>query len=113
MQNLANTQKQQGLAAQVAAATGGAAVNQFAHDMANLTPAAQKVVNQLLGMKSAVHGLSAVAQSAILPGFSASWRRSRTCCRSCQPRSGRWAGSWAACWPTLAGRSSRPGSSGT
>lgn len=69
VQNLADTQKQQALAAAAAASSGGASVNKFAQDMANLTPAGQAFVNQLLGMKGGFDQLKATAQTSLLPGF--------------------------------------------
>lgn len=68
VQNLANTQKQQGLAAAASAVTGSQAVNQFAKDMAGLSPEAQRVVKDLLGLKDVVHGLTGPAQKGLLPG---------------------------------------------
>lgn len=57
---------------QSASAGGGAAsaARNFAQDMAKLTPEARKVVNQLIGMKSAFHSLQASAQKGVLPGVS-------------------------------------------
>lgn len=68
-QNLADTYKQQQLAAAAAASAGGAAANQFAKDMANLTPQAQAFVKQLLSMKSGAKELSNTAQTAMMPGL--------------------------------------------
>lgn len=68
-QNLSDTIKQQQLAAAAAASAGGGAVNQFAKDMANLTPAAQAFVKQLLSMKSGAKELSDTAQTAMMPGL--------------------------------------------
>lgn len=68
-QNLADTIKQQQLAAAAAGASGSAAVNQFAKDMQNLSPAGRAFVNQLISMRSEFHQLSLDAQTATLPGF--------------------------------------------
>ena len=69
VQNLSDTYKQQQLAAAAAAAGGGAAANKFAQDMANLTPAGQAFVKQLLAMKDGAKQLSNTAQTAMLPGL--------------------------------------------
>lgn len=69
VQNLSDTYKQQQLAAAAAASSGGAAANKFAQDMANLTPAGQAFVKQLLSMKDGAKELSTTAQTAMLPGL--------------------------------------------
>lgn len=68
-QNLSDTYKQQQLAAAAAASAGGGAANKFAQDMANLTPAGQAFVKQLLSMKDGAKELSDTAQTAMLPGL--------------------------------------------
>ena len=68
-QNLTDTIKQQQLAATAAASSGSAAVNQFAKDMQNLSPAGRDFVNQLISMKGEFHQLALDAQTATLPGF--------------------------------------------
>lgn len=70
VQNLSDTYEQQRLAAAAAASSGQAAANKFARDMANLSPAAQAFVTQLIGMKGGLKELEATAQSTMLPGFS-------------------------------------------
>lgn len=69
VQNLSDTYKQQELAAAAAAASGGSAANKFAQDMANLTPAGQAFVKQLIAMKDGAKTLSQTAQTAMLPGL--------------------------------------------
>lgn len=69
VQNLSDTYKQQQLAAAAASASGSSAANKFAQDMANLTPAGQAFVKQLLSMKDGAKELSTTAQTAMLPGL--------------------------------------------
>jgi hypothetical protein len=68
-QNLADTYKQQQLAAAAAASAGGGAADKFAQDMANLTPAGQAFVKQLISMRDGAKQLSDTAQTAMLPGL--------------------------------------------
>lgn len=68
-QNVANTYKEQQLQAAATASTSNQAANQFAKDMARLTPAGRAFVDELLGMRGALRGLEADAQNAILPGM--------------------------------------------
>lgn len=68
-QNLTDTIKEQQLQAASGGAAGSAAVNQFAKDMANLSPAGQAFVKQLISMKGELHNLALEAQTATLPGF--------------------------------------------
>jgi hypothetical protein len=68
-QNLTNTIKQQQLQAAATASTENQAANQFAKDMANLTPAGRALVDQILGMKGAFKQLEAAAQNAVAPGL--------------------------------------------
>jgi len=69
VQNLSDTYKQQGLAAAAAAASGSSAANKFQQDMANLTPAGQTFVKQLISMRDGAKQLSQTAQTAMLPGL--------------------------------------------
>jgi len=69
VQALKDMQEQQRLSAAAAASAGGASANQFSKDMAQLTPAGQAFVNQLLSMKQALDDLKNQAQTAMLPGF--------------------------------------------
>lgn len=68
-QNVTNTLKQQQLQQAATASTANQAANQFAADMAKLTPAGRNFVNQILGMRGAFKQLEAVAQNAVLPGM--------------------------------------------
>lgn len=68
VQALADLKTQQQLAAAATAAAGGG-MNQFATDMAKLTPAGRAFVDQVLHMKGGLDQLKADAQTAVLPGF--------------------------------------------
>ena len=69
-QNLADTYKQQQAAAAASASTGQKAAAQFAKDMAAMTPAGRNLVNELLGMKTALHDLERITQNTMFPGLS-------------------------------------------
>ncbi|MCW2903888.1 MAG: hypothetical protein JWO67_6153 [Streptosporangiaceae bacterium] len=68
-QNLTNTYKQQRLQLAATRASSNQAAQQFARDMARLTPAGRDFVNQLLSMRGAWRGLEASAQNSVLPGM--------------------------------------------
>lgn len=68
-QNLTDTIKEQQLQAASGGAAASAAVNKFAQDMQNLSPAGRAFVNQLISMKGEFHNLALEAQTATLPGF--------------------------------------------
>ena len=68
-QNLTDTIKEQQLATAAAASSGSASVNQFAKDMAGLSPAGRDFVNTFDSMRGEFHQLSLDAQEATLPGF--------------------------------------------
>lgn len=67
-QNLTNTLKQQQLQQAATASTANQAANQFAQDMARLTPAGRAFVNEVLSMKGAWKDFSSAIQEAVLPG---------------------------------------------
>jgi hypothetical protein len=67
--NVTNTIKEQRLAMAAMRSTSNSAANQFAKDMAKLTPAGRGFVNQILSMRGAFKQLEGAAQTAVLPGF--------------------------------------------
>lgn len=69
LQNLADVQTSQALAAAVAAQQAGGAANQFAKDMAKLTPDGRALVEQLISMKGGFEQLKATAQTSMAPGL--------------------------------------------
>ena len=68
-QNLTDTIREQQLQWAATMSTQNQAANQFARDMARLTPAGRGFVDQVLSMRGAFRGLEADAQNAVLPGF--------------------------------------------
>jgi hypothetical protein len=66
--NLTDTIREQQLQLAATQSTENQAANQFARDMGRLTPAAQQVVQQILGMKGSFKQLTDTAQTAIAPG---------------------------------------------
>jgi hypothetical protein len=68
--NVTNTIKEQQLAMAATKSTSNEAANEFAKDMARLTPTGRAFVNQILGMKGAYDKLRDSAQNAVLPGMS-------------------------------------------
>lgn len=68
--NVSDTLKQQQLQLAATASTENEAANMFARDMARLTPAAQNVVNQILGMQGAWRQMKVTAENGIAPGVS-------------------------------------------
>lgn len=67
-QNLTDTIREQQLQAAATASTENQAANQFARDMAKLTPVGRRFVDQVLSMRGAFHQLETAAQNAVLPG---------------------------------------------
>ena len=72
--NVTETVKEQRLQMAAMMSTSNSAANQFAKDMAGLTPAGRHFVDQVLSMKGAFKGLEGAAQNAVLPGFTG-WLR--------------------------------------
>lgn len=68
-QNVTQTIKEQQLQTAATASTANQAANQYAQDMARLTPAGRNFVKAVEGLGPAWHGLEAVAQSTVLPGM--------------------------------------------
>jgi hypothetical protein len=69
VQALADTQKQQSLAAAAAAASASTAASKFQQDMVKASQPTKDFVNQLLSMKGGFDQLKLTAQSTMLPGF--------------------------------------------
>jgi hypothetical protein len=67
--NVTDTIKEQQLQMAAMKSTSNSAANQFAKDMARLTPAGQGFVKQILSMKGGFKELEDAAQNATLPGF--------------------------------------------
>ncbi len=67
--NVTNTIKEQQLQMAATMSTSNQAANQFAKDMARMTPAGRALVEQLLSMRGAFKGLETAAQTAIAPGL--------------------------------------------
>jgi Phage tail lysozyme len=68
-QNVTDTIKEQQLQMKATASTANQAANQYALDMARLTPAGRDFVKSVEGLAPAYRGLEAVAQSTVLPGM--------------------------------------------
>lgn len=68
-QNVTQTIKEQQLQTKATASTANQAANQYAQDMARLTPAGRNFVKAIEGLAPAWHSLEGVAQSTVLPGM--------------------------------------------
>ncbi|MCX4750895.1 hypothetical protein OG455_41175 [Kitasatospora sp. NBC_01287] len=67
--NVTDTLREQQLQMAATMSTSNEAANEFAKDMARLSPAAQQVVEQILSMKGSFKELETAAQNAIAPGL--------------------------------------------
>jgi hypothetical protein len=68
-QNLTNTVREQQLQWAATMSTENQAANQFARDMARLTPAGRQMVNLILSMSGGLRTLEGIAQTAVAPGM--------------------------------------------
>jgi hypothetical protein len=67
--NVTQTIKEQQLQTKATASTANQAANQYAQDMARLTPAGRNFVKSIEGLSPAWHSLEGIAQSTVLPGM--------------------------------------------
>jgi SLT domain-containing protein len=68
-QNVTDTIREQKLAYQATMASANQSALQYAKDMARLTPAGRQMVREILGLRSAFHGMISAAQAAVAPGI--------------------------------------------